>query len=111
LIVTEPATNSVMYADGACRLSSWRHDGHLVCEARDSGHLDDPLAGRLNPDPSGPASRGLFPVDAISDVVWARATSAGTTIQAYLRFDPLPGPSPSRPSSIGYSPASVIRDW
>jgi anti-sigma regulatory factor (Ser/Thr protein kinase) len=93
LVATELATNSLMYTDGACRLAFWRNDEHLVCEARDSGRLDDPLVGRLTPGPSGPASRGLFLVNAISDLVRTHSTTAGTTIQAYLRFDPSPRPS------------------
>ncbi|OMC41858.1 sensor histidine kinase [Mycobacterium sp. IS-1264] len=92
LIATELASNSLMYTDGACRLAFWRDDDHLVCEARDSGRLDDPLVGRLNPGPSGPASRGLFLVNAISDLVRTHCTPAGTTIQAYLRLDPSPRP-------------------
>jgi anti-sigma regulatory factor (Ser/Thr protein kinase) len=93
LVATELATNSLMYTDGACRLAFWRNDEHLVCEARDTGRLDDPLVGRLYPGPSGPASRGLFLVNAISDLVRTHSTTAGTTIQAYLRFDPSPRPT------------------
>ncbi|MEY8017368.1 anti-sigma factor RsbA family regulatory protein [Mycobacterium servetii] len=90
LVATELATNSLMYTDGACRLSFWREAEHLVCEARDSGRLEDPLAGRLNPGSTGPASRGLFLVNAISDLVRTHTTSSGTTIQAYLRCEPSP---------------------
>lgn len=93
LIATELASNSLMYTDGACRLAFWRDDAHLVCEARDTGRLNDRLVGRLDPGPDGPASRGLFLVNAIADLVRTHTTSAGTTIQAYLRFDPSPGPN------------------
>ncbi len=93
LIATELATNSLMYSNGACRLAFWRHDDHLVCEARDSGRLDDPLAGRLDPGPAGPASRGLFLVNAISDLVRTHTAITGTTIQAYLRLKSSPGPT------------------
>jgi anti-sigma regulatory factor (Ser/Thr protein kinase) len=93
LIATELATNSLMYTDGACRLAFWRQDDHLVCEARDTGQLDDPLVGRLDPGPSSPASRGLYLVNAISDLVRTHTTSTGTTIQAYLRFEPAPTPN------------------
>nr|WP_025735590.1 anti-sigma factor RsbA family regulatory protein [Mycobacterium genavense] len=86
LVATELATNSLMYTDGACRLAFWRDDDHLVCEARDNGRLEDPLVGRLDPGPSGPASRGLFLVNAISDLVRTHTASTGTTIQAYLRL-------------------------
>jgi hypothetical protein len=84
------ATNSLMYTDGACRLAFWRDDNHLVCEARDTGRLGDRLVGRLDLGPSGPASRGLFLVNALSDLVRTRTTATGTTIQAYLRVDPSP---------------------
>jgi anti-sigma regulatory factor (Ser/Thr protein kinase) len=93
LIATELATNSLMYTDGACRLAFWRHGEHLVCEARDTGRFDDPLVGRLDPGPSAPASRGLYLVNALSDLVRTHTTPAGTTIQAYLRFDQSPGPN------------------
>jgi anti-sigma regulatory factor (Ser/Thr protein kinase) len=92
LVATELATNSLMYTDGACRLAFWRDDDHLVCEARDSGWIDDPLVGRLDPGPAGPASRGLFLVNAISDLVRTHTASTGTTIQAFLRMDAAPGP-------------------
>lgn len=93
LVATELATNSLMYTGGACRLAFWKDDGYLVCEARDSGRFDDPLVGRLDPGPSGPASRGLYLVNAISDLVRTHTTRTGTTIQAYLPFEPAPEPA------------------
>lgn len=93
LVATELATNSLMYTGGACRLAFWQDDGHLVCEARDTGRFDDPMVGRLDPGPCGPASRGLYLVNAISDLVRTHTTRTGTTIQAYLRFEPAPGPA------------------
>jgi anti-sigma regulatory factor (Ser/Thr protein kinase) len=93
LVATELATNSLMYTDGACRLAFWRDAGYVVCEARDSGRFNDRLVGRLDPGPGGPASRGLYLVNAISDLVRTHTAAAGTTIQAYLRFDPAPGPT------------------
>ncbi|OBF81149.1 regulator of Sig8 [Mycobacterium sp. 852002-51163_SCH5372311] len=92
LIATELATNSLMYTPGACRLAFWRHGNHLVCEARDNGRFDDPLTGRRPPGAEGVASRGLFLVNAIADLVRTHTTADGTTIQAYLRFEPSPGP-------------------
>lgn len=91
LIATELASNSLMYTDGACQLAFWRHDEHLVCEARDTGRFKDPLAGRRPPGASGGASRGLFMVNAMADLVRTHTTGTGTTIRAYLRFDPSRG--------------------
>ena len=87
-----------MYTDGACQLAFWRDNQHLVCEARDTGRLEDPLAGRRPPGASGTASRGLFLVNAMADLVRTHTTTSGTTIQAYLRMDPSPGPTGRRAS-------------
>jgi anti-sigma regulatory factor (Ser/Thr protein kinase) len=87
LIVTELATNSLQHANSACRLAFWRYDGQLVCEARDDGRLDDPLAGRLAPKPGDATGRGLFLVNALADLVRSHTTPSGTTIQVHLRLD------------------------
>ncbi len=92
LIATELASNSLMYTNGGCQLAFWRQDEHLVCEARDTGRFEDPLAGRWPPGASGNASRGLFMVNAMADLVRTHTTGTGTTIQAYLRFHPSRGP-------------------
>ena len=88
LIATELASNSLLYTDGECRLAFWRHNEHLVCEARDSGRFDDPMVGLRPPDESATASRGLFLVNAMTDLVRTHTTTTGTTIQAYLRIEP-----------------------
>lgn len=87
MIATELATNSLQYAGGACRLAFWRHNEHLVCEARDGGRLKDPFVGLKPPSASGTASRGLFLVNAMADLVRTHTTASGTTIQAYLRMN------------------------
>ncbi|MGH3262856.1 MAG: ATP-binding protein [Trebonia sp.] len=86
LIVTELATNSLEHANSACRLAFWRYGGQLVCEARDDGRLDDPLAGRLAPKPDEATGRGLFLVNALADLVRSHTTHRGTTINAHLRL-------------------------
>lgn len=88
MVATELASNSLLYTDGACQLAFWRHDDHLVCEARDSGQFNDHLVGRLPPGFSGTDSRGLFLVNAMADLVRTHTTTAGTTIRAYLRYEP-----------------------
>jgi anti-sigma regulatory factor (Ser/Thr protein kinase) len=87
LIVTELATNSLLHANSACRLAFWRYDGQLVCEARDEGRLDDPLAGRLPPQPDSAGGRGLFLVNTLADLVRSHTTPSGTTIHVHLRLD------------------------
>ncbi|MEZ0362141.1 anti-sigma factor RsbA family regulatory protein [Mycobacterium sp. pUA109] len=86
MIVTELAANSVQYTPGPCTLALWRHDGHVVCEVRDPGYLDDPLAGRRPMDRDSARGRGLFVVNAVADLVRAHITPHGTTVQAQLRL-------------------------
>lgn len=88
MIATELATNSLQYAGGSCRLAFWRHDEHLVCEARDRGRLKDRFIGHRRPSARGTASRGLFLVNAMADLVRTHTSANGTTIQAYLRLTP-----------------------
>lgn len=88
LIATELATNSLQYAGGSCQLAFWRHHEHLVCEARDGGRIQDPFVALKRPGAGGTASRGLFLVNAMADLVRTHTTAEGTTIQAYLRLNP-----------------------
>ena len=87
LITTELAANSVQHANAPCRVAFWQRDGNLVCEARDTGQLNDPLAGRQPPPRDATGGRGLFLINAIADLVRTDTSPDGTTIQAYLRLD------------------------
>ena len=87
LIASELATASLSPAGGICRLALWRHDGHVVCEARDDGCLDDPLAGRRPYGSDSVRGRGLYVVNAVADLVRTHTTADETTIHAYLRLE------------------------
>ncbi len=86
LIASELTTASLTHVGGTCRLALWRQDGHVVCEARDDGCLDDPLAGRRPYDSDSDRGRGLYVVNAVADLVRTYTTADETTIQAYLRL-------------------------
>ena len=90
LIASELATASLTHAGGTCRLALWRHDGHVVCEARDDGCLDDPLAGRRAYGSDSDRGRGLYVVNAVADLVRTHTTADETTIQVYLRLKRTP---------------------
>jgi anti-sigma regulatory factor (Ser/Thr protein kinase) len=86
LLANELATSSLTVAGATCRLALWRSDGHLVCEARDGGFLDDPLAGRRPYASDTNRGRGLYVVNAVADLVRTHTTPTETTIHAYLRL-------------------------
>ena len=84
LIVTELATNSLTYTPGGCRLAVWSSNGKLVCEVRDHGRFDDPLAGRRPAPANAIGGRGLLLVNALADLVRVHTSDTGTTIQVFL---------------------------
>ncbi|MEB3069981.1 anti-sigma factor RsbA family regulatory protein [Mycolicibacter sp. MYC017] len=86
LIVNELATNSLQHARGPRALYLWAADGQLVCQVRDSGRLEDPMAGRRPINRNVAHGRGLFVVNATADLVRIHATASGTTVQAHLRI-------------------------
>jgi anti-sigma regulatory factor (Ser/Thr protein kinase) len=86
LIASELATASLTHVGVTCRLALWRHDGHVVCEARDDGCLDDPLAGRRPYAADSDRGRGLYVVNAVADLVRTHTAADETTIHAYLRL-------------------------
>jgi anti-sigma regulatory factor (Ser/Thr protein kinase) len=86
LIANELATGSLLDDAGPCRLALWQHDGDVVCEARDRGHLDDPLAGRRTYESDTSRGRGLGVVNRLADLVRVHTTAQETTIHAHLRL-------------------------
>lgn len=87
LIATELATNSLFNGGGSCELAFWPQDNHLICEARDTGQLADPLAGRRPPGIDGSGASELFVVNAVADLVRIHTAPSGTTIHAHVRLE------------------------
>jgi anti-sigma regulatory factor (Ser/Thr protein kinase) len=85
LAVNELATNTVEHGGGTGRVAVWLENEDLVCQVTDSGHLGDPLAGRI-PAPAGqPRGRGLVLVNQLCDLVRIHTTPDGTTIRLQIR--------------------------
>ena len=84
LAVHEVATNSVVYGGGNGVLRLWddRAAGAFVVEIADGGRIDDPLAGRLPPDPAHTGGRGLWLAHRMCDLVQVRSSATrGTTVR------------------------------
>jgi anti-sigma regulatory factor (Ser/Thr protein kinase) len=86
LSVNELATNSISYGGGRGTLRIWRSGETLVCEVRDEGRLEDPLAGRHQPAPTQLSGRGLWLAHQLCDLVQVRSL---TGVQA-PSWDSLP---------------------
>ena len=84
LAVTEAATNSVRHGGGSGVLRVWQQDGALVCEVRDAGLIEDPLAGRRRPPADAEGGRGLWLVHQLADLVQVRSSAAdGTAVRIH----------------------------
>lgn len=85
LVVGELAANSVLHGGGAGLVRTWTQADHFVCEVRDAGRLDDPLAGRRPAGSRQLGGRGLLMVNHLADLVRMHTRSDGTTIRTYFR--------------------------
>lgn len=83
--VNEVASNSLRHAGGQGRLRIWPTGDTLICEVRDSGHIDEPLVGRRRPDIGEPGGRGLWMVNQLSELVQVRSSSTGTAVRMHFR--------------------------
>jgi anti-sigma regulatory factor (Ser/Thr protein kinase) len=78
---SEVAANSIAHGGGAGTLRIWRESGRLIVEFQDAGTIEDPLAGRLRPEPTQEGGRGLWLANQLCDLVQIRSGSRGTTIR------------------------------
>ena len=83
LAVNELAANSVRHGGGRGAIRSWREPGRLVCEVRDSGRIEDPLAGRGLPSDDY-TGRGLWIVNQLCDLVQLRSDDSGAAVRLHM---------------------------
>lgn len=88
--VNEVATNSIRHGGGGGRLRAWSDDGRLVCEVRDRGVVDEPLAGRLRPLVDAERGLGLWLVNQLCELVQIRSSSEGTVVRLHMELDAQP---------------------
>ncbi|GAA3865979.1 anti-sigma factor RsbA family regulatory protein [Streptomyces lacrimifluminis] len=84
LAVAELTTNSVVHGGGFGSLRIWAGDSQVVCEVRDRGQLNDPLAGRRPAARDQRGGRGLLLVHTVADLVRIHTGAEGTAIRFYL---------------------------
>jgi anti-sigma regulatory factor (Ser/Thr protein kinase) len=83
--VNEIATNAVRHGGGRGILRLWHEAGALVCEIRDDGLIDAPLAGRVRPRPGQLGGYGLWLANQLCDLVQIRATPSGNAVRLHMR--------------------------
>ncbi len=83
LAVSEVAANSIRHGGGRGTLMMWHTPGAFVCEVRDRGHIDDPLVGRMVPEPLADGQRGLWLVNQLCDLVQLRSLDDGVVVRLH----------------------------
>ncbi len=82
LAANEVATNSIRHGGGHGTVSFWSEgDVLLVCDFRDPGRFEEPLAGRRRPSGSKASGRGLWIANQLCDLVQIRSNEAGSHIR------------------------------
>jgi anti-sigma regulatory factor (Ser/Thr protein kinase) len=86
LAVNEVTTNSVRHAGGGGVLSLWEARGDLVCEVRDDGLIDLPLAGRERPSTDATGGYGLWIANQLCELVQVRSNGSGSVVRLHMRL-------------------------
>jgi anti-sigma regulatory factor (Ser/Thr protein kinase) len=82
--VHEVAVNSVRHGPGRGTLSLWRGIDRLLAEVHDTGRIDDPFVGRVEPDAVSGSGRGLWLANQLFDLVQIRSTASGAVVRMHL---------------------------
>ena len=87
IAVGELAANTLAHTSGPGTLAIWATSREVICQVRDSGHIDDPVTGRLRPDPADlGGGRGLWVVNQVCDLVQIRTGRSDTQIRLHMRL-------------------------
>ena len=84
LAVNELATNSVRHGGGYGRLRMWADEDRVVCEVRDGGAIEEPLAGRERPEPRQRSGYGLWLANQVCDLVQVRSLTTGGVVRVHM---------------------------
>jgi hypothetical protein len=62
----------------------WRIDQTVICEVRDGGRMDAPLAGRVKPSGRSTSGFGLWLANQLCDLVQVRTLQDGSVVRLHV---------------------------
>jgi anti-sigma regulatory factor (Ser/Thr protein kinase) len=83
--VNEATTNSIRHGGGRGVLRLWTEDQAVVCEVRDPGRFDEPLAGRLRPTGNSMGGWGLWLANQLCELVQVRSFPGASAVRLHMR--------------------------
>jgi anti-sigma regulatory factor (Ser/Thr protein kinase) len=84
LAASELAANSVRHGGGSGTVRVWRHGDVVICEVRDAGRFDRPLAGRVRPASGQTSGFGLWLANQVCDLVQIRSFDDGSVVRLHV---------------------------
>ncbi|EWC62494.1 putative regulator of sigma factor [Actinokineospora spheciospongiae] len=82
LATNEIVTNSIVHGGDRGTLRTWHDERTFTCEVTDSGHITNPLVGRVSPIPAVQGGRGVWLANRLCDLVSIRsAPGTGTVVR------------------------------
>lgn len=85
IAVNELASNTVEHTSGPGSVAVWTADDRLACQVTDTGHLTDPMAGRIPvPPDQATGGRGLVLVNHLCDLVRVHTRPGRTTVRVEM---------------------------
>lgn len=86
MAANEAASNSLRHGGGEGVVRLWTEDGRVVCEVRDRGRIEQPLAGRVRPVGLQGGGHGLWLINQLCDLVQVRAFDDGGAVRMHMRL-------------------------
>ena len=83
LAVHEVIANSLKHGGGRAHVTIWGEGDNLICEVRDRGRFDEPMAGRQHPLNDSQSGRGLWMANQLCDLVQIRNLPRGTAVRLH----------------------------
>jgi anti-sigma regulatory factor (Ser/Thr protein kinase) len=93
LAVDEVATNSIRYGGGRGVLKMWSDAQAVICEIRDGGYIENPLAGRVRPSFDQVGGWGLWLANQLCELVQIRTSPHGTAVRLHTPLRGVPTPA------------------
>ncbi|TDQ52255.1 sensor histidine kinase [Actinorugispora endophytica] len=82
--VNELVSNTIEHTTGGGSVAAWSERDTFVCQVEDTGHLADPLIGRLRPAGGASRGRGLVFVNHLCDLVRIHTRPGRTAIRLHV---------------------------
>jgi anti-sigma regulatory factor (Ser/Thr protein kinase) len=82
--VNEVASNSVRHGGGAGTVRIWSTGNGVICEVRDGGRFDNPLAGRQRPVGDQVGGWGLWLANQLCELVEVRSLPEATAVRLHV---------------------------